>query len=709
MIQSVLKGMESGKARHPHPHPLRAAAVIAGTYLLAAALWILLSDRLVEQAAAAGMDPARLQGIKGLLFVGTTAALLFGMLYRYFRVLVSAQARLRRTNRALCALDAVNRAVYRDGPEERLMDAVKRALSAYQDVQISPLAEGAETRDGLLRGPDGTLSVTLVQFGKARWVLSLKPPEGDVVDDAEAAVLEKLGSDLSLGLDRIELRRQRTRAELETRKAWEELQRTSRLLNAIIEGTPDLVAAVDPQMRVLACNSAFTRAMGALAGKAVREGDELTEGVPNAGDFVRSLRQALAGRLSRLEKVLEVERVKTYRDTVVYPIYGNGATVQGAAMVAHDVTDRRVAEAALADRELYYRSLFHESAAVMLLVEAETLRVSDANEAAFRFYGYPRERLIGMAVDVLGTAPRDVVQRRYRIVLEKGNLAYESVHRTNDGTMRDVQIFAGSVRLHGMDLVHCIVHDTTEKRRLERQLVRAQRMQGVASVAAGMVHDLNNLFAPVLLNAQMLQRTVVAPGDLELLREIEAETRRGIQLVSGLLTYAHGSEPELRRLEGAAFLEDLRELLARHMPLHVNVKIEVQGELPAVHGDGPQLRQVLLNLCLNARDALPQGGELRCTGRAIELNAEAAQEAEVSPGRYLELEVSDTGPGIPRDILPSIFEPFFTTKAPGSGSGLGLSVSLGIVRSHGGSILVTSEEGKGARFRVLLPAAPEGR
>jgi two-component system, cell cycle sensor histidine kinase and response regulator CckA len=256
------------------------------------------------------------------------------------------------------------------------------------------------------------------------------------------------------------------------------------------------------------------------------------------------------------------------------------------------------------------------------------------------------------------------------------------------------------VRIYGA------VQDVTERRKLEQQFLRSQRMESIGTLAGGIAHDLNNVLAPILLSIDLLRGDLHPDDRNEILDSLEASASRGAEMIGQVLTFARGAESGRRlRVQPGTLIHDLEKLSSETFPRSIAVISEVEAGLPFVDGDPTQLHQVLLNLCVNARDAMPAGGTLTLGAKRVEIAERSAHaSATTPPGIYVILSVEDSGVGIPHDQLDRIFDPFFTTKAVGSGTGLGLSTSLAIVQSHGGFIRVYSEPGVGTTFRVYLPA-----
>jgi len=247
--------------------------------------------------------------------------------------------------------------------------------------------------------------------------------------------------------------------------------------------------------------------------------------------------------------------------------------------------------------------------------------------------------------------------------------------------------------------------DITSSKQLEAQFLRAQRLESIGTLAGGIAHDLNNVLTPIMMAIQLLEAQVTDERSLRLLPILKNNTKRGAALVKQVLSFARGIEGERTVLQVRHLISEIKQIAKQTFPKSIEFYTDIPQDLWTVSGDATQLHQVLMNLCVNARDAMPVGGTISiCAENLIVDQNYARMNIEAKVGAYIVLTVSDTGTGMPKDILDRIFEPFFTTKEIGKGTGLGLSTVLGIVKSHGGFIKVTSDVGRGTQFKVYLPA-----
>jgi two-component system cell cycle sensor histidine kinase/response regulator CckA len=284
---------------------------------------------------------------------------------------------------------------------------------------------------------------------------------------------------------------------------------------------------------------------------------------------------------------------------------------------------------------------------------------------------------------------------------------FELQRTRRDGAVLDLLVSAaptydGDGKIDGFLTV---ATDVTEHKSLERQFLRTQRLESVGALASGIAHDLNNVLAPIRMSLQLLRERTTDAIARRTLDSLETCVGRGADLIRQILTFARGVQGERIPVQMRHIIRDTKEVVLQTMPKAVEIQADIPNDLWTVTGDATQLQQVFMNLCLNARDAMPNGGTLSIRARNILITAaDSAANLGLPAGPYLFVEVSDTGTGIPPEIQAKVFEPFFTTKEMGKGTGLGLSTVAAIVRNHGGRINLYSEAGRGASFKVYFPA-----
>jgi PAS domain S-box-containing protein len=293
----------------------------------------------------------------------------------------------------------------------------------------------------------------------------------------------------------------------------------------------------------------------------------------------------------------------------------------------------------------------------------------------------------------------------------RDTVAFEHRLRRKDGTYRSLlwkaQAYPEEQRIYAAAL------DITEKKHLEQQFLRAQRLESLGTLASGIAHDMNNILTPILSASQLLPLRLpdVEDRTRSLFRIVEESARRGSELVKQILSFARGSDGTRTSVQLRHILAEVVRVARQTFPRSIDISLNLETtELWSISADPTQLHQVLMNLTINARDAMPEGGTLSIAAGNIMLDKiYARMNIDANIGAYVVVTIADTGIGIPPELLERIFEPFFTTKAPGQGTGLGLSTTLGIIKSHGGFVSVYSDKGQGTRFNVYLPAEPSAQ
>ena len=334
-----------------------------------------------------------------------------------------------------------------------------------------------------------------------------------------------------------------------------------------------------------------------------------------------------------------------------------------------------------------------------------TGRITYWNKGAERLYGWTKEQVSGKAAsDILAGLDLDAV--RVRLTAD-GFWKGELPQKNNGGAMLTVEARINVVSDNrGRAKSHLyIANDITEKKELQARFLRAQRLDSIGSMASGIAHDLNNIFTPILLAAGVLDGMLTEdPQQHRLLSAVKASAERGGDLVKQILSFTRGGGDSNETVDLGKVISDLTAVLDETFPKTIRIEVKVADDLCAIVGNATQLHQVLLNLCVNARDAMAEGGLLRIQASNFVLS-HPNQYPEAKRGPYIQLTVGDSGSGIPPEVRDRIFDPFFTTKAPGEGTGLGLHTVRNIVIEHGGFIDLTSQVGRGTEFRVFLPAA----
>jgi PAS domain S-box-containing protein len=339
----------------------------------------------------------------------------------------------------------------------------------------------------------------------------------------------------------------------------------------------------------------------------------------------------------------------------------------------------------------------------VFILETESRRITHANDGAVKLLGYRHEELNGRLLADLETDP---IGSAHPLRVQPQLILNTRWYRCRDGRLVEVEIREQTLPTTSVAPIRVIVaRDVTELKRQEQQRLQAQRLESLGNLAGGVAHDMNNMLTPITMFLEDLQQTNTRPSP-ELLASVRSSVKRGADILRQLLTFGRGIAGERQPLDVKRLLDEIGRIVTSTFPKSILFEARAARQVSTVLGDATQIHQVLLNLCVNARDAMPNGGRLELTAANLVLDtANASEWRSLTPGRYVQIEVADTGSGIPPEVIDRIFEPFFTTKSVDQGTGLGLSTSLGIIQSHNGAIQVESKLGQGTRLRLLLPAA----
>ncbi len=334
--------------------------------------------------------------------------------------------------------------------------------------------------------------------------------------------------------------------------------------------------------------------------------------------------------------------------------------------------------------------------------------ITGCNDAFLNSVGYTRDDQEAGRLSWADMTPTNYTERD-RLYVERLNIGggaapYEKEYIRKDGSHVPVLIGAALFEDSPQEGV-CFVVDLTEPKKLELQFLRAQRMESIGTLAGGIAHDLNNILTPILISIYLLKERSDDPKIRKILTTIETSTKRGADIVRQVLSFARGMKGEKIEVQPKHLLDDVDNIIKNTFPKNIRFKTHVPSDTWTILGDPTQVHQILLNLCVNARDAMPQGGTLTISMKNCVLDEQyVAMNPQAKAGPFVQINITDSGMGIPPDIIERIFEPFFTTKDQAKGTGLGLSTVMAIVKTHHGVVHVSSEPGKGTIFEVYLPA-----
>jgi PAS domain S-box-containing protein len=357
--------------------------------------------------------------------------------------------------------------------------------------------------------------------------------------------------------------------------------------------------------------------------------------------------------------------------------------------------------------EQKYRALF-DNATDGIAVLDRNGNITDVNHQFCALHGFARESIIGTNIRLLmaGLVEGEYDERLNR-VLKGESLLYEAEHFRKDGSTIQLEISARAIDIGGVVHIQSFHRDITEKKQLQEQAIQSQKMESMGVLAGGIAHDFNNTLTAILGHTEVLRRRIRSDEfGLRRIKTIEEAAKRSGLMVSKLLSFARKESLELVPTDLNMVVMDTTELLGRaFIDRNITVRVDAEPNIPAVTGDSIHLEQVITNLAMNAMDAMPGGGTLTITTSTMNVRAPSSSiRPFLAPGKYVVLSVADTGTGIPPEVRSRIFEPFFTTKPVGKGTGLGLAMVYGIVKSHQGEVWVRSEPGIGTTFEIYFPS-----
>ncbi|MCC7376931.1 MAG: PAS domain S-box protein [Verrucomicrobiales bacterium] len=496
------------------------------------------------------------------------------------------------------------------------------------------------------------------------------------------------------------------------RRRETELRANRQRLESILDACPLALIAVDRDGRVCLWNPAATALLGWTSEEVVGRSPPFVP-AEEQDKFRARLDGLLAGEtyqgIDRRYCKKDGARADTKLWTV--PLRDADGCIHSTLALVLDVTQLHRTQEALRESSRRFDSLIESTQAGYFFVDRER-RFRQVNRAWLRMHGYDSpEEILGKPFRVTQTADglehaESVIRR---MLTGEAGVSGECERRHRDGTVGHHMFSLNAVVEGGAIVgVEGVLIDTTERRRLEERLSQAQRLEAIGQLAGGVAHDFNNILAATLIHLGMLKADPgINRGARDTVVELEADVRRGADLVRQLLAFGRRSMLVRKAVDLNQVIGGMRRMLERLVGPHVRCEVTLADRLPAIEADASMMEQVIMNLAVNARDAMSSGGRLSLVTRSVMARAAVEGEEPGPPRPCVCLEVTDTGCGMDEATRRRIFEPFFTTKDVGQGTGLGLSTVYGIVRQHQGWIEVTSQPGRGSTFRVYLPSITE--
>ncbi len=502
----------------------------------------------------------------------------------------------------------------------------------------------------------------------------------------------------------------RATSQLERRRADEELRRSETLLRGIADNTSSLVFVKNLEGRYLLVNREWCAAFNRPADEFLDRTDEELFAPAIAAQYRANDRQTLEiGReMVCEEEAMLQDGLHTFL-AVKFPLRDGQGRPFATGGIATDITERKRTERDLVEERSFIAAVLDLTGSLVIVVDGDG-RVARVNQSVEKTLGWGVDEAVGRPLDeVLVPSDRsDMVRKAFKSLWDEGQpLRYEGDWLARDGTAHRIAI-TGDVFRDANGSVRWVIatgQDVTEHHRLEVQLAQAHRLEGLGRLAGGIAHDFNNLLTPILGYADLLLGEMPA-GDrrADRLRQIHEAAERAHKLTRQLLAFGRGQVMERRRVDLGEVLETFGRILRRTIREDIGIRTTVEPGLGGVVADPTQIEQVVLNLALNAQDAMPGGGTLCLEACNVEVDATwSARSRGLRSGRYVRLTVSDDGVGMDAETQRHIFEPFFTTKETGKGTGLGLATVYGIVRQLEGVVEVRSAPGEGSSFRIFLP------
>ncbi len=477
-------------------------------------------------------------------------------------------------------------------------------------------------------------------------------------------------------------------------------------LSNLLEAIPVPVFYKDTDGRYLGCNNSFVGFTGVsreqLIGRPVHD----VYRADLADTYLAKDRELLEQGGVQVYETKLPNAAGALRDVFLHKATFRNAEGSVAGLIGAfiDVTEQKRSQR----EQLRLLNIIENSLNEIYIFDAETLRFEYVNQGALRNIGFTLEEMMRRTpVDIKPEFTPERFRELVRPLLlhERETLVFETIHRRKDGSDYPVEVHLQCSEDTGQRTFLAFINDITERKRLEGQLLQGQKLDSVGTLASGVAHDFNNILGIIMGHAALLEHRRDDPRKLtDSIQTILKSAERGAAVVKQLLTFARKAESRRQSMNLNDIVMEVNQFISETFPKTITISTRIDPDLPAVLADTGQIHQVLMNLCVNARDAMPRGGTLSVMTRRVPVEEVRRQFPGVRLQGYVALVVSDTGVGMDGRTRQRIFEPFFTTKEVGRGTGLGLAVVHGVVTAHGGFVDVSSEPGKGTSFTAYLPA-----
>jgi PAS domain S-box-containing protein len=570
------------------------------------------------------------------------------------------------------------------------------------DPRSLPWREAAE-----VSGVKAAASFPVLFGGEVYGALTLYVGERKVFQEKEVALLSNVAEAIASGLERLEEEARRKRTEESLKQRDEAVRESEARYRRVVLETGQLVYDYDLATGMIQWEGATEEVLGYTRQEMQQFNGRLWEENVHPEDGERAQAQ-LEKAISRGERYRVEYRFRRADGNFIFVSEHGSFLLDEMGKAARmfgtisDITERKNAEERILEQARWL-DLAHDA---ILALDLNDIVVY-WNQSAERLYGWKAEEAMGRNVNHLFRRDPSKAAEIKGAVLQHDEWNGELTHLTKSGeeVLVETRLTLVRDRQGEPKSILAINTDITSRRKMEARVLRSQRMESIGTLASGIAHDLNNVLAPILMSCNLLSSCPLEDDQKSCLEIIEHSAQRGADLVRQVLSFCRGVEGRRMELQVKSLIHEVNDIIKRTFPKSIKVQIKLGKDLWTLVADPTQMHQVLLNLCLNARDAMPDGGTLSISAENAMLDSpdqNVSPEARHRP--HLRIAVADTGAGMLPEIQEKIFDPFFTTKEPGKGTGLGLSTSLGIVRSHGGFISVFSQSGVGSVFTVCIPA-----